>query len=239
MSIRFSSPVSRLSTAENCPVTPIAARTASGSRGRRRARRPGCVPPSARDQRRQDVHHRGLAGAVGAEEREDRPLGDVEVDAVEHELVAVRLAQAGALRSRDASVIAAAGSRCCRATCAPAARRVLGGRRGRVGGLERVVHAPRGRVDVEPRRGALGEADLDVADLRLEHDRAARDLAQPHVAVRGLGDDAGLRLSTAMLPLAALSRSSPSAAPTWVSPLEFLITALQRTRGRARRPSRR
>jgi hypothetical protein len=28
---RFSSAVSRLSTAENCPVTPIAARTASGS----------------------------------------------------------------------------------------------------------------------------------------------------------------------------------------------------------------
>ena len=34
MRFRFSSPVSRLSTAENCPVTPITARTASGSRER-------------------------------------------------------------------------------------------------------------------------------------------------------------------------------------------------------------
>ena len=51
------------------------------------------------DQRREDLDHRGLAGAVGAEQGEDRPLGDVEVDVVEHEVVAERLAQA--LRSRS------------------------------------------------------------------------------------------------------------------------------------------
>ena len=40
------------------------------------------------DQGGQDLHHGGLAGAVGAEQREDRPLGDLQVDAVENDLVA-------------------------------------------------------------------------------------------------------------------------------------------------------
>jgi hypothetical protein len=39
------------------------------------------------DQGGQDVDGGGLAGAVGAEQREDRALGDLEVDAVEHDLV--------------------------------------------------------------------------------------------------------------------------------------------------------
>jgi hypothetical protein len=47
------------------------------------------------DQGGQDLHRGGLAGAVGAEQREDRSFGDVQVDAVEHDLVAERLAQAG------------------------------------------------------------------------------------------------------------------------------------------------
>jgi hypothetical protein len=45
------------------------------------------------DQRRKDLNRRGLAGAVGAEQREDRPLWNVQVDAVEDNLVAIRLAQ--------------------------------------------------------------------------------------------------------------------------------------------------
>jgi hypothetical protein len=44
------------------------------------------------DQRGQDLHHGGLAGAVRAEEREDRPLGYREIDAVEHNLVTKGLA---------------------------------------------------------------------------------------------------------------------------------------------------
>ena len=92
--IRFSSPVSRLSTAENWPVTPIAARTASGSAARSWPATLHLAAVGA-DQRGQDLHHGGLAGAVGAEQREDRPLGDGQVDAVEHHLVAVRLAQPG------------------------------------------------------------------------------------------------------------------------------------------------
>jgi hypothetical protein len=47
------------------------------------------------DQRREDVDDGGLAGAVGAEQREDRSLGDAQIDAVEHEVLAVGLAQAG------------------------------------------------------------------------------------------------------------------------------------------------
>jgi hypothetical protein len=41
------------------------------------------------------VHGGGLAGAVGAEQREDRSFGDLQVDAVERTRVAKRLAQAG------------------------------------------------------------------------------------------------------------------------------------------------
>ena len=61
---------------------------------------------------------------------------------------------------------------------------------GRVGGVERVVHLAGAGVDVEPGGGALADADLEVAERGLEHDRAAHDLAEPDVAVGGLGDDA-------------------------------------------------
>jgi hypothetical protein len=71
-------------------------------RGTHRVRVPGHVMAAdahlaavGADQGRQDVHRGGLAGAVGAEQREDRPLGNVQVDAVQHELVAERLAQPG------------------------------------------------------------------------------------------------------------------------------------------------
>ena len=47
------------------------------------------------DQGGQDLHGGGLPGAVGAEQGEDRSLGDVQVDAVEHDLVAEGLAQPG------------------------------------------------------------------------------------------------------------------------------------------------
>ena len=65
-----------------------------GSSGRIVARDPNLAGVGA-DQGREDVDDGGLAGAVGAEQREDRSLGDVEVDAVEHEVLAVGLAQAG------------------------------------------------------------------------------------------------------------------------------------------------
>ena len=52
--------------------------------------------------------------------------------------------------------------------------------------LEVVVHVAGGGAHVEVRRGALADADLQVAHRGLEHDRAAHDLAQADVPVRGL-----------------------------------------------------
>jgi hypothetical protein len=49
------------------------------------------------DERREDPHRGGLARPVRTEQRECRSLGDVEIDAVEHDLVAERLAQAPSL----------------------------------------------------------------------------------------------------------------------------------------------
>ena len=46
-----------------------------------------------RDERGKNVHRGGLAGAVGTEQREDLPLRDVQIYAVEHDLLAERLAQ--------------------------------------------------------------------------------------------------------------------------------------------------
>jgi hypothetical protein len=80
-------------------------------RGPDRVRVPGQVmaghPDLARvgpDQGGQDVHGGGLAGAVGAEQREDRSLGNLQVDAVQHQLVAERLAQPGRRDRRSGSV---------------------------------------------------------------------------------------------------------------------------------------
>ncbi len=73
ISRRFSSPVSSSSTAENWPVTPIAARTPSGSSAHVVAGDLQLAGVGG-DQRRQDPHDRRLAGAVRAEQREDRSL---------------------------------------------------------------------------------------------------------------------------------------------------------------------
>jgi hypothetical protein len=72
MSARFSLPVSRPSTAENWPTTPIAS-------GRCPALRHVVASDPdlgaiGTDQRGQDVHGSVLAGAVGPEQREDRSL---------------------------------------------------------------------------------------------------------------------------------------------------------------------
>ena len=80
---RFSSPVSRPSTAENWPVTPIAARTASASRATSwPATRTS--PPSAPIRVDRIWTAVVLPAPFGSEQREDRSLGDVQVDAVEH-----------------------------------------------------------------------------------------------------------------------------------------------------------
>jgi len=56
------------------------------------------------DERGQDLNHRGLACAIGAEQREDRPRSHIQVDAVEHHVVAERFAQSpGFNHHHDAS----------------------------------------------------------------------------------------------------------------------------------------
>jgi hypothetical protein len=44
------------------------------------------------DERGQDMHGRGLAGTIGAQQRKNRSGRDIQIDAVEHNLVAKRLA---------------------------------------------------------------------------------------------------------------------------------------------------
>ena len=94
MRARFSSPVSRLSTAENCPVRPILPRTSSAWRTTSKPSH-GDLPAIGADQRGQDMDDGGLAGAVGTQEGEDGSGRDGEVNAVEDLLAAVCLAQPG------------------------------------------------------------------------------------------------------------------------------------------------
>ena len=91
---RFSSPVSRPSTAANWPVRPMAWRTPSGSRDDVVAADAGLAAVGG-EEGGEDVDHGGLAGAVRSEQGEDGAFGDVEVDAVEHDLVAEGLAEPG------------------------------------------------------------------------------------------------------------------------------------------------
>jgi hypothetical protein len=56
------------------------------------------------DQGGEDVDGGRLAGAVRAEQGEDGALGNVQVDAVEHDLVAEGLAQAGGRDRHDSSL---------------------------------------------------------------------------------------------------------------------------------------
>jgi hypothetical protein len=70
-------------------VTPIAARTESGSRARSWPATCTLATICA-NERGQNLNRGGLAGAVGAEQREDRPLGNVEIDAIEHNPAAER-----------------------------------------------------------------------------------------------------------------------------------------------------
>ena len=88
MRARFSSPVRKPSTATAWPVTPMAARTASGSLA---TSWPSISTWPASGARRvvRMLQRGGLARAIRPEQREDRPCGDLEVDAVEDDLLAV------------------------------------------------------------------------------------------------------------------------------------------------------
>ena len=68
----------------------------------------------------------------------------------------------------------------------------LGRLSGRLGGLEQVSTRPAVALTSSHAAVPSRDADLDVADRGLEHDRAAHDLPQPDVAVGGLGHDVAL-----------------------------------------------
>ena len=101
ISCRFSAPVSRSSTAANWPVTPIAARTAlvsvATSCPATRA-----VPPSAFISVVSTFTVVVLPAPFGPSREKIVPASDIEVDAVEHDLVPVGLPQPG---GRDRCVV--------------------------------------------------------------------------------------------------------------------------------------
>ena len=80
------------STAANCPVRLIDSRTLAGWVA---TSKPidGGRPGVRLEQRGQDLHHRGLAGAVGTEQGEDAAPRDVELDAAQHVQLVIRLLQ--------------------------------------------------------------------------------------------------------------------------------------------------
>ncbi len=177
ISFRFSRPVIRLSTAENWPVTPIAARTASGSLATLVARDRRAAAVRA-DQRGQDLDHGGLAGAVRAEQREDGAALDVQVDALEHLVVAVGPAQPGCLdrgswssprQERRTAMspkdVWAVTLTVCAALPGPSTA------------VERVGDAAEPGLDVEPRGGARRDPDLDATHRGAQRDGVADDLA--------------------------------------------------------------
>ena len=75
-----------------------------------------------------------------------------------------------------------------------------------------------------------------LADAGLEHDRAARDLAEADVAVGGLGDDAGVGAIDGDVAVGRLDPQLAGDLADPVSPLEFLITAGPSSSRRGRRP---
>jgi hypothetical protein len=91
--------------------------------------------------------------------------------------------------------------------------------------VQLLVDAPEGGVDVEAGRGAAPDADLDLPIAGLERGRAAGDVDDPDISVGGVGGDGTMCQVDGDVAMAALTRTSPQASPTQVSPLEFLITA--------------
>src|SRR5258706_1129125 len=58
--------------------------------------------------------------------------------------------------------------------------------------VQRVVHSPVPGFQVEPRGGARGDTDLQVAGRGVQRDRVARDLADANGSVGGLSFHSGI-----------------------------------------------
>ena len=209
---RFSSPVSRLSTAENWPVTPIAARTASGSAAR-------SWPATARPARRRRAISVDrictvvvLPAPFGPSSAKTVPCGDVQVDAVEHDLVAVGLAQAGGRDRRSGGVVmgvsferrrsGAADDDVAEGGAGAHLDGLVGRRRARRRSSSALRTRPKRGVHVEPGGGALGGCR--------PRSRRARSPARPSRATTS---------PSRTSPLAVLASTPASARSTAMSPL--------------------
>ena len=100
------------------------------------------------------------------------------------------------------------------------------GRLGRVGGVEPLRTLPN-RVLTSSQAAVPSRMPTSRSPIcGLEHDRAAHDLAEPDVAVGGLGGDAGVRPVDGDVAVGRVDPQVAGGPPTQVSPLEFLTTAL-------------
>ncbi len=157
-------------------------------------------------QGREDLHRRGLAGAVRPEQREDRTGVDVQIDAVQRDGLAVGLPQAGSLHRRriegvrdgheTVPAFLARGLAHRGATDRDVAVGGAGVDLHRVlprfrcsGGLEFVQDVAEARVEVEPRGDAVADPDLHRSGGGLSDGGAARHVPEPNVPVRGLRGD--------------------------------------------------
>src|SRR5215469_5011404 len=197
----FSSPVSRLSTAENWPVTPIAARTPLGSVARScpatwispalaviRVDRmctivvlPAPLGPSS-EKMVPSGTVRSMPSSTTLSPNDLRSPVTEMAGRVVIMVVTVTPSQALGRGTADQDVAVAGG------------RVHLGGLVGRPGafrGGQVVENTAEFRGHVEPGGGAGPDADLDLAEAGFERGRAAGDFADPDVAVGRAGGDAG------------------------------------------------
>src|SRR3954447_13957461 len=172
------------------------------------------------DQRREDLHHRRLARAVRAEQGVDGARRDVEVDAVEHDMVLEGLAEAAdrdhdalpitmspivvRARTRTVSVAGPGASAASRAVCTRPVPELTSSQAALPSRMPTSSSPILVSTTTEPRATSPSRTE-PLADLAPTPARAC---------------------STAMSPLAALTRSSPPAPPIQVSPLEFFTTAV-------------
>ena len=145
-----------------------------------------------------------LPAPFGPEQREHRPFGDLEVDAVENELVAERLSKPGDLhggrsvldltrrRRRSSGDRAMDGDIAERAASTDISGLLTRPRA--AGGVEIVVHLAERGVQVEPRGHTFADTDVDLAHRRVRHDAAAPHVAEADVPVGGLRHHALVRV---------------------------------------------
>src|SRR5215213_890809 len=149
------------------------------------------------EERRQDVHRRGLAGPVGTEQRKDRAPGYGKVDAVEDAVIPKAVDQApdldpkvlrrghGSSRHGQPLGVVGGGSGAAQENVAVAGGRVDLDSVVRfaraVRALELAAHHPVPCLDVEPSGAAVRDTDLELAVRALGGDGPTAYGVQPDV----------------------------------------------------------